>query len=99
MDVESKKHTRVARTWVAVLAAVLVFPSHAAELPDFGTPADAVLSKSREAQIGRGVMLQLRNAGVVMDDPFLSEYLSTLGARLASHLGETTRISSSISSS
>ena len=39
------------------------------ELPDFGSPADAALSKSREAQIGRGVMLQLRNAGVVVDDP------------------------------
>ena len=57
----------------------------AAELPDFGSPADAALSKSREAQIGRGVMLQLRNAGVVVDDPFLTEYVSTLGSQLATH--------------
>jgi predicted Zn-dependent protease len=53
-------------------------------LPDFGSPADAALSKSREAQIGRGVMLQLRNANVVMDDPQLTEYLGTLGGQLAS---------------
>src|SRR5688500_20204799 len=58
---------------------------HAADLPDFGSPADAAISKSREAQIGRGVMLQLRNAGVVVDDPFLSEYVSTLGSQLATH--------------
>jgi predicted Zn-dependent protease len=66
-------------------AAVLALPAQAAELPDFGSPADAALSKSREAQIGRGVMLQLRNAGVVIDDPFLTEYLSTLGSKLATH--------------
>jgi len=88
MDVAAKQHTKAIRTCVAVLAAALMFPGHAAELPDFGTPADAVLNKSREAQIGRGVMLQLRNAGVVVDDPFLSEYLTSLGSRLASHLDE-----------
>jgi predicted Zn-dependent protease len=70
------------------LAAALLLPmiGHAAELPDFGSPADAALSKSREAQIGRGVMLQLRNAGVVVDDPFLEEYLTTIGSRLATHV-------------
>jgi predicted Zn-dependent protease len=73
------------RVWVSLLAALLTLPSHATELPDFGSPADAALSKSREAQIGRNVMLQLRNAGVVIDDPFLSEYLSSLGSRLATH--------------
>ena len=30
-------------------------------------------------------MLQLRNAGVVVDDPFLTEYVSTLGSQLATH--------------
>jgi len=64
--------------------AVLASAAKAAELPDFGTPADAAMSKSREAQIGRGVMLQLRNAGVVVDDPLLTEYLSNLGSQLSS---------------
>jgi predicted Zn-dependent protease len=54
------------------------------ELPDFGTPADSVLSKSREAQLGRSVMLQLRNAGAVVDDPQLTEYIGILGSKLAS---------------
>jgi len=55
------------------------------KLPDFGTPADMALSKSREAQLGRGVMLQLRNAGAVVDDPQLTEYLGSLGGQIASH--------------
>ena len=55
------------------------------KLPDFGTPADQALNKSREAQLGRGVMLQLRNAGVVVDDPQLTEYIGSLGGQIASH--------------
>jgi predicted Zn-dependent protease len=73
------------KRWLTLLAAAFLVPvlGQAAELPDFGSPADAALSKSREAQIGRGVMLQLRNAGVVVDDPFLEAYLTSLGSRLA----------------
>jgi predicted Zn-dependent protease len=55
------------------------------QLPDFGNPADAVLSKSREAQIGRAVMLQLRSADAILNDPSLTEYIGVLGARLAAH--------------
>jgi predicted Zn-dependent protease len=78
------------RRWLTLLAAAVLLPviGHAAELPDFGSPADAALSKSREAQIGRGVMLQLRNAGVVVDDPFLEEYLRTIGSKLATHVND-----------
>ncbi len=78
------------KSWIALLALVstLAVGANAAELPDFGSPADAALSKSREAQIGRSVMLQLRNAGVVVDDPFLSEYLTTLGSQLATHAND-----------
>lgn len=69
-----------------LLLAVLAAPALAGpDLPDFGSPADAALSKDREAQIGRGVMLQLRNAGVVIDDPQLTEYIGSLGSQIASH--------------
>jgi predicted Zn-dependent protease len=84
--VKTERGRRVVKTWVTLLAAVLALPAQAAELPDFGSPADAAISKSREAQIGRGVMLQLRNAGVVIDDPFLTEYVSNLGSQLATHV-------------
>jgi predicted Zn-dependent protease len=56
----------------------------AADLPDFGSPADAVMNKTREGQIGRTVMMQLRNAGVVLDDPLVNEYIGSLGSQLAS---------------
>jgi predicted Zn-dependent protease len=70
--------TLLALVWQGVCAAQ---PS---KLPDFGSPADSVLSKSREAQLGRSVMLQLRNAGAVIEDPQLTEYIQVLGAKLAS---------------
>jgi beta-barrel assembly-enhancing protease len=52
-------------------------------LPDFGSPADATLSKTREAQIGRSILHQLRAAGVVSEDPHLNEYIQSLGSRIA----------------
>jgi predicted Zn-dependent protease len=58
------------------------------ELPDFGSVADTVLSKSRERQIGRGAMLQLRMAGAILDDPMLTEYIGLLGSRLASQAND-----------
>ena len=58
------------------------------ELPDFGSTADMVLSKSRERQIGRSAMLQLRMAGVMLDDPMLTEYVTLLGSKLASQAND-----------
>jgi len=69
---------------LALLSARLVAAEPNDKLPDFGSPADVALSKTREAQLGRGVMLQLRNAGVVVDDPLLTEYIGGLGSQLAS---------------
>ncbi len=57
-------------------------------LPDFGSPSDSVLSKSQEAQIGRGVVAQLRNAGAILEDPLVTEYIQTLGAQLAAHAND-----------
>ncbi|HUF73465.1 MAG TPA: M48 family metalloprotease [Gammaproteobacteria bacterium] len=58
------------------------------ELPDFGSPADSVLSKTREQMLGRSVILQLRNAGVIIDDPQLNEYIGLLGSSLASQVND-----------
>jgi len=57
-------------------------------LPDFGTPADSIITKSQEAQLGRSVVAQLRSAGAVMDDPLLAEYIQGLGSRLAGHASD-----------
>lgn len=58
------------------------------ELPDFGSPADTILNKNREAQLGYRVLLQLRNAGTIVDDPLLTEYINVLGAKLASQAND-----------
>ena len=57
-------------------------------LPDFGSPADSVITRSQEEQLGRGVVAQLRNAGAVMEDPLLTEYIQGIGARLAGHASD-----------
>ena len=76
------------RHWLCLLALLgqtLGGVAAANELPDFGSPADAVLNKTREGQLGRTVMMQLYNAGVVVDDPLLTEYIQSLGSQIASH--------------
>ena len=37
-------------------------------LPDMGSPADAVLSKNAEAQIGAAIMREIRRSGVLVED-------------------------------
>ena len=67
-----------------VILGLAMAGARAEELPDFGSPADAIMNKSREGQLGRSVMLQLRNAGVVVDDPQLTEYVQSIGAQISS---------------
>jgi predicted Zn-dependent protease len=55
----------------------------AGDLPDIGTPANTVLTKSDEYQIGRMIMRGLRDQKQVIDDPEFSDYLQHLGSRLA----------------
>jgi len=56
----------------------------ASELPDMGSPENAVLSKTDELQIGMMVMRQLRGQGLILEDPELTDYIQQLGSRLAS---------------
>ena len=57
-------------------------------LPDFGSTADSVITRSQEAQLGRSVVAQIRNAGAIMEDPLSTEYIQAIGARLAGHVNE-----------
>lgn len=75
----------------ALLVVALLAPAHAPrtqQLPDFGSPADSVLSKSREKMLGRSVILELRRAGAIVNDPQLNEYVGLLGASLASQAND-----------
>ena len=52
-------------------------------LPDMGSPADAVLSKTEEAKIGRAIMQQIRASGTFVEDPQVNEYINEIGHRLS----------------
>ena len=77
---------RLLNRWICSICAALVVAQplvHAQELPDFGSPADSVLTKSREKLLGRSVIRELRAAGAIIDDPQLNEYIRLLGSQLA----------------
>lgn len=67
--------------FVAVLAAAA--SADDIQLPDMGSPADAILSKTSEAQIGRAIMRDIRNSGMIVEDPQITEYINAIGHRIA----------------
>ncbi|HNP34978.1 MAG TPA: M48 family metalloprotease [Woeseiaceae bacterium] len=78
---------------LALLApAVLVYASGAGaddiKLPDMGSPADAVLSKSEENRFGRAIMAEIRRSGQVVEDPVVNEYINEIGHRLAAQVND-----------
>jgi predicted Zn-dependent protease len=54
------------------------------DLPDLGGPANALISKIEEAQIGRMALQQMRDQNMVLEDPEIADYIQQLGMRLAS---------------
>ncbi len=52
-------------------------------LPDIGSPADAMLSKNEEARLGRAIMAHIRQSGDVVEDPLVTEYVNEIGHRIA----------------
>ena len=67
----SNSRTKI-QTLLLILALVLnpyLVLAQDINLPDMGSPADAVLSKTDEAQIGRSIMQQIRASGTIIDDP------------------------------
>ncbi|HSG96497.1 MAG TPA: M48 family metalloprotease [Woeseiaceae bacterium] len=57
-------------------------------LPEMGSPADALLNKSEEARIGRAIMRDIRNSGLVVEDPLITEYLNDIGRRIAAQTND-----------
>ena len=67
-----------------LILALTALPLAAQEpnLPDFGSPADAIINKNQEEQLGRQVVAQMRNAGGILEDPQLQEYIDSIGSQL-----------------
>lgn len=74
---------------LAVLtASPLLAANDKVNLPDIGSPADAVLPKSAEARLGGAIMAQLRATGQVVEDPLLNEYVNEIGYRIAAQASD-----------
>jgi predicted Zn-dependent protease len=73
-----------ARICAFFLAAVVgIAPRAGAQsLPDLGSAGDAELSPQVERRLGESIVRDLRRDPQFIDDPELSEYLGSLGARL-----------------
>jgi predicted Zn-dependent protease len=71
------------------LTAIMAGPALAdiEDLPDIGSPSDAILSRKIEAQIGRQVYYSLLQTGTVITDPETQEYIQDIGMRLVGHAG------------
>jgi len=80
------------RAVVCLACTALVFASGAGagdvQLPDMGSPADAILSKSIESQIGRAIMRDIRQSGMLVEDPQVNEYINEIGHRLAAQTND-----------
>ena len=79
-----------ALTLIAVTALVFVTAAGAddIQIPDMGSPADAILNKSAEAQIGRAIMRNIRLSGQVVEDPQITEYINEIGSRIAAQTND-----------
>ena len=55
------------------------------DLPDIGSPADTVLSRDMEQQIGRSIYKSLRDTGKVITDPEIQEYIQDIGQKIAAN--------------
>ena len=62
----------------------LTGPTPGSDLPDMGSPAETVLSKSDEFRLGAMVAKEIRDQNGLIEDPEVSEYINDIGKRLAS---------------
>lgn len=56
------------------------------DLPEFGEPADRVMSPRQEREIGRQIVAELNGHDIILDDPEIDHYLNLIGLRLVSHV-------------
>jgi predicted Zn-dependent protease len=67
---------------IALFLTLAGSPALAQGLPDLGDASAATLSDQQERTIGNRIMREVRVDPAYLDDPEVSEYISTLGARL-----------------
>ena len=80
------------RALLTAIAASVIFVSGAGadelNLPDLGSPADAILSSNDEAQFGRAIMRGIQNSGTIVQDPIITEYINEIGHKIAAQTND-----------
>jgi beta-barrel assembly-enhancing protease len=61
------------------------------DLPDIGSPAGTIANLDEEYQVGRMIIRDLRDQNEIIEDPEVSDYIQTLGLRLASQAPDSSR--------
>ncbi len=72
----------------AALTLALAVPLAQAQdtkLPDIGSSAGELLTPARQAEYGAMMLRELRNYGMLLEDPLVDEWLQTMGTRLGSN--------------
>lgn len=76
---------------VPVQAQVNSSPAGSTDLPDIGNPASSIITESDEYRLGAQVVKGLRDQKALLDDPEVTEYLQSLGTRLAAQAPDGNR--------
>src|SRR6201996_3419636 len=58
------------------------------DLPDLGSPANAAISIEDEYHVGQSYVAQIRETGIILNDPEISQYAQEFGHTLSSHAQE-----------
>jgi predicted Zn-dependent protease len=66
-----------------LMAFAVALPAAEINLPDIGSPADALLSKNDENRLGRAIMREIRASGELIEDPLVTDYINEIGHRIA----------------
>jgi predicted Zn-dependent protease len=58
-------------------------------LPEMGDSSGNFMTPTQERRLGQAFMRYVRNAMPVLSDPFMNDYIETLGRRISKHSGNT----------
>jgi len=79
----------VSVTVFAALPQTLRAQSMGADLPDIGSGANSTMTLNDEYQLGLTVVRGLRDQGLILEDPEVTDYIQTLGSRIVAQIPES----------
>lgn len=86
----SKATSTIAATLLGLLCLLPVIgQADDSNLPDIGSSQSSLLTLAHQQKVAEQVLRNLRQQGLLINDPELSEYIQNLGQRLSSHLEST----------